>query len=419
MLPAAVKSGLEAGDKLLAAMSDPTKSEKVMPMMAKLALPFVIALGELVYISVDANVSTEVALEAKTLLTDYNARLTTLQDDYLTVRRQIDWSNTKIALSEYENSILALKESLHDILRASSDETDLEAQKDYFTSMFETYYKNAATTLYLSCTRQDLLFTDNLLAAAKKYTRNHRRLTRQFAMGIFQLILEGIELESAFLSFNNFTSNENYIRGYWDQKLTTLQTVIQRMDEQLAASWKQQADIDIVEFEERQEAPPSKLKPFVQGLSKLLNDKYEWRSWLVLAYEPFVGFDGHAHLKCHDTWHYLNRRGRSFVVASVDRAHQRDGTAFHDDVNALLKRSVPTSFPFLVKYRALHVFKSILSNIGGTSEAVCAGKQYSMIGVWWGSIPFYLEAENEHVYNSIHLVKNFMRYPEYRVVLFG
>ena len=55
---------------------------------------------------------------------------------------------------------------------------------------------------------------------------------------------------------------------------------------------------------------------FARGLGIYLRDKFHWRDWLVVSYNPVAGWDKHT-VGGVDTWHWFRTHGRNLVVASV------------------------------------------------------------------------------------------------------
>ena len=105
------------------------------------------------------------------------------------MKRAIDWNAVQVSFGEYERNIRALEEDLSRVY--SVERKNMETAKNTFLRNFAAQFDNSLQKLYDAIVNDDHVFSKNILDAAIKHTKNHKRKIERFSLGLVQLLLEG------------------------------------------------------------------------------------------------------------------------------------------------------------------------------------------------------------------------------------
>ena len=104
------------------------------------------------------------------------------------MKNAIDWNAVQVHYGTYESKIRAAKEDLNRAFslqgQASVDE------KDNFIRKYENDFDNSVQKLYDAIVNDDQVIAKNILVAAIKHTKNHKRKVEKFSVGLVQLSYE-------------------------------------------------------------------------------------------------------------------------------------------------------------------------------------------------------------------------------------
>ena len=402
-----IKEGLEMGDRILDAI-DSKEFLEVVPFLAEWSMPFLKALELMIQIIQDKE-NVEGWQQVRDLLTRYNERLRQMSEEYTDVRHAIDWNTVKVSFGAYERSIIALKQNMENALNAPVGPVR-EQQQNYFVKMFEHDYNNAANKIYNSMVTEHMIFSENMIAVARRYTRDHRRLLHSFMLGVYKLIMEGVELEITYLIFNDQAGSISFIKKQWDENYKTLQAKYDVVDKEISANWYRQAGLDMDHYASMN--PDLGRSEYATYLYGKLQDKFYWRSWMVIVYEPVSGFNSHAMSDCNQTLLRYRQVGRNVAVESVDRGmSQFQGLEAATQIGQLT-----TKFPAFQKDKPLYLINQLMSNTGFES---CYSSKYRFAFVNTANTHTEIRADPKHFVHKVKSVKAIINYYNFNVVLFG
>jgi len=229
------------------------------------------------------------------------------------VIRRIDWGVVQSAFQQNEFRIRSMTQTLRRMISSNQN----EAQE--FKNRFIREYENSVGSherLVAEIIAQGNGLNSNIIEHAKRYTENHRHDVQDFMVGLLKLILQGIQIEASYnqLKYGNQELLQ-YMQSFWNNRMVTVRDVMQRADSSLQNGWYAQFNIDVENYANRNQHMNN--PDFAANLYTYLRDKYRWREWFVIAYNPVSGWDAHATIAC-ESKHQLRIAGRNIFASSIE-----------------------------------------------------------------------------------------------------
>jgi len=342
---------------------------------------------------------------------DLQNRLDQFSQQFDEVKRKIDWSAVQVTFYQYEQKIRSMTEILKRV--ENVNENNLEEFKTVFMRNYENNFFGAPHMLATAIINKETVFSTNLIEAARHYTENHRYYVQDFMVGLTQLIMEGMQIEASYIQLK-YGSKEflDYMQSFWDTKLGTLKEVMEQADRGIQEMWYQQLHVDVESFAQKNVQMTN--QQFSSSLYYYLRDKYRWREWFVITYNPISGWNDHATSSC-ESRHQLRVAGRNILATSVEIGRSTWGQGVRDNELRDIQSKEGNSF------RGNDFALQLLQRFGHTE---CSHiKAIAVIA--WGAGVWYIGNSNHVAYSKV-CIKHcpdpacwFPKYPCYNVFKFG
>ncbi|CAH1801664.1 unnamed protein product [Owenia fusiformis] len=131
-----------------------------------------------------------------------------------------------------------------------------------------------------------------------------------------RLLLQAVKIELAYYNVKGFETIAQQRRREWETRIRTVKSNFEQFDRTVRDRYHAQSRVDIKKYAAENYGMSHEV--FSRGLYGMLNEKYYWRVWFVVVYNPIYGYEKHTVSVCGG--HILFRQdGRNIVVASKDR----------------------------------------------------------------------------------------------------
>ena len=261
--------------------------------------------------------SMEVAF-MKEMMKQIDARFDQMDSRFNDIERLIDWSVVQVNFGQVEQKILAMSEEYEHIYEVPPEAT--ANRKTIFLDAYDSDYQNSGYKLYHAIVEPSGKFQEKLGVSVMRFTENDRKRTQIFLLGTLQLLLQAAKIEIVYLQAKQFTHNAEFRKNEWETRLEEVKNEFETIDGEIVKMYHSQSGKDIDKYA----ADNSRMsnKDFANGLKNMLKDKYYWRIWLVVIYNPISGSDNH-YVRKHGGFEKYRRNGRNIVVASKDSGSPR------------------------------------------------------------------------------------------------
>eukprot|EP00105_Crassostrea_gigas_P029293 XP_011451203.1 PREDICTED: uncharacterized protein LOC105344963 [Crassostrea gigas] len=126
---------------------------------------------------------------------------------------------------------------------------------------------------------------------------------------------QGVNVEMSYLIVKNYSESYKYMKHDWGQKIKQVTNHITQIDQVVKSKWREQAEADVIQMAETKRGLDH--YSFVHLMYNHLQNKYPWRHWFAVVYDPIDGPDKHWMSTCGG-FTLFRFHGRNIVVASVD-----------------------------------------------------------------------------------------------------
>lgn len=250
----------------------------------------------------------------------FNTRLDLFSSEFGAVKRQIDWAAVQVAFAQHEASVRLLNAHRQRLTTATggSSEADLEA----FLTDYEFNFNMAGDRLFLAMAGSNAAspLAHNVFAAARVFTRGHRRHTFEFIRGGVQLLAQAAAVQIAYVTLRYRQPNATaFLQDVLLQRMDGVEENARAVIEAIERRWRPQSEEDMAELVAAHAADSN--AQFAKRAFALLSQKFEWRRWAVVAYPELSTFKEHAVATCEGNF-LLRTAGRNVIWGSRDR-HDR------------------------------------------------------------------------------------------------
>ena len=385
-----VKAGIDAGNAITK-IFDNDHFGKIGELASHIT-PFLGAIGPVMSFFTLFTPSPEVQRWRKMVknFKEMNDKLDRVMRGLSSVESLIKDQGLKAQFSKYDLTIISLYSRLQDILTAKSN------LKYYIGKFMEEYKdsdKGAVNKIWIGMTTNSTTIRNNIPSAVVDNVDNDRKQFDRAMKSVIGVILKGIEVELAHLTFEKQYHNRTVAESYWDKKMNQLEYNNQKYDQIIAGRWNKQYGKDI-DSKLRQWNTLSQ-SSFADRLYDFLKDKYFWRDWYVTAYSVLGGSDNYNKV-CDGTGIVrYNSHGRNLVVVSVEQnktaidkpyayrnfgkvttwsCHQQYSRVGRTKCNGVYAKNTYNSFPDKLKngceYAALGVIQRYKENFWGSKTYI-------------------------------------------------
>jgi len=191
-------------------------------------------------------------------------------------------------------------------------------RKTIYVNHYNSDYQNSGLKLYQAVIHNQGTFQENLGTSIMRYTKNDRKLTQGFLLGIMKLLLQAAKIELAYLQVQGYDKNVKFMRGKCEKRIKAVKSNFKSIDTSVKEKYHVQAGIDTTDIAVKKKKLSN--KRFAKALFKMLAKKYYWRDWIVLVYNEIWGWENHCVSACGGHIKFRTQ-GRNIVIASRDRNH--------------------------------------------------------------------------------------------------
>ena len=252
----------------------------------------------------------------KDMMDNIDTRFDRLDSRFNDIERKIEWTATEVTFGQLELNILSLAKT-YELLYGTSPEGKA-FMKAEFVRKYENNYDNSGEKLYTASVSSGTI-VENLGVSAMRKTKNDRKETNIFLLGIMQLLLQAAKLDISYFQAKNSSDVEvevEHTTSVWEERILEVKDKFEEIDHVVASNYHNQSGKDIDEYAAYNDEISN--EDFSSRLYDMLVAKYYWRDWFVVIYDPIQGLDKHAvffsggHTK-------FQRNERNIVISSTDR----------------------------------------------------------------------------------------------------
>ncbi|CAH1802277.1 unnamed protein product [Owenia fusiformis] len=309
-----IEKGFEAGRAILDLITERDFKE-ALTKIGKSIAPFLGAFGpflSLILAFIPGADSAELAY-LKWMMKNIDNRFNRLDSRFDEVQRMIDWTKVAVNFGQIEQKILAMDVEFRLLYTGGAPAAN---RKQVFITHFESDYQLSGLKLYNAIVHTQGTFQENLGESVMRYTKNDRKKTRDFLLGIMRLLIQAVKIELAYYKAKGFETIAEQRKQEWETRIRTVKSNFEQVDRTVTDRYHNQSLVDIKKYTADNTGMSN--EDFSAGLYNMLNGKYDWRVWFVIAYKPIHGRNKHTVSVC-DGGHILFRQdGRNIVVASKD-----------------------------------------------------------------------------------------------------
>jgi hypothetical protein len=311
-----IKTGLELG-KGIAELFENKEFTKSLIEISKSVGPYLGVIGPFVGLVMNfiPSESEELAF-MKNMMKQIDNRFDRLDSRFNEVERLINWNAVKVNFGQIEQKILAMSKELHFIYEISK--SGVKNRKTIFVNHYNSDFQNSGTKLYNALINTRGTFQVNLGTSVMRYTKNDRKLTQGFLLGIMKLLLQAAKIELAYYQMQGFVHNVVFMRKKWEKRIKAVKSNFEAIDRSVKYKYHVQAGIDTTELAVKKKWMSN--KRFAKALYKMLAKKFYWREWIVLIYNEIWGWKNHCVSACGGHVKFRTQ-GRNIVIASRDQNH--------------------------------------------------------------------------------------------------
>lgn len=254
-------------------------------------------------------------LEIKKLYQEMSERFSSVDIKLRDLASQITWTTTEIQFGLVEQNINSNFEQLQHIYNLPLTIKDIEKKR--FMASFKSTCLNCASNLFRGIIGTDTIFTGSILKKAITAFKYDRRKSQNFMIGTLQLLTKAVSAE---LMYDRFEYGENYFQFRqveWTARIRNVTDLMQSVDQEVVSKWYDQASIDIDDLSVKHNGLSNHNVSFI--LYNFLQEKYNWRDWLVIVYNPIWGLKTHIN-HVYDGYRKYGVHGRNVAIATVDKS---------------------------------------------------------------------------------------------------
>ena len=238
---AAIENGLAAGSALAEALKEGAFTDALVKLSKNIA-PFLGLLGPLAGIILafipDGDSAELIFMREK--FEEVNVKLHIITAEFTEVKNAIPWSIVVVSYGTYERKIRAAEENLNRIY--SVQRQARENEKENFIIKYERYFDNSDQKLYDVIVNNDHVISHNIIQAVVQQTKNHKRETEQFSLGLVQLLIQGIKVKVSYYGMKKWPTD--HLVTEWETKMTKLKDMLQTVSDDVKSGYLSQMKLD-------------------------------------------------------------------------------------------------------------------------------------------------------------------------------
>ncbi|KAK3106234.1 hypothetical protein FSP39_015806, partial [Pinctada imbricata] len=231
------------------------------------------------------------------------------------IKNLIQEKSLRNQFSDYESKIVVLSRRLHHLLNAPTDV--VEEYKATFIESKRSSYDDAASVIWNGMMGKSQGFQYDIPREAMKYTNNHRRRVQEIMNGGLSLILQGVKVHLTYLTLIGRKHSYETEKKEWEGRINAVLQRMKEIDNEVVSQWEKQSEEDSVAL--MSEYKDKSNGALADKVYSMLTEKYDWKLWFVVVYDPLHGADKHWVWYCGG-FHKFRHHGKNMVVATTDKA---------------------------------------------------------------------------------------------------
>ena len=156
-----------------------------------------------------------------------------------------------------------------------------ENEKENFIIKYESDFDNNVQKLYDVIVNNDHDISNNIIQAVLQQTKNHKRKTEQFSLGLVQLLIQGIKVKVSYYGMKEWPTD--HLVTEWETKMTNLRDTLQTISDVVKSRYLSQMKLDTKDLLLRYHGLGN--KGLADKLYNFVTEKYDWRFWFVAVYD--------------------------------------------------------------------------------------------------------------------------------------
>ena len=176
---------------------------------------------------------------------------------------------------------------------------------------------------------EEFTLSSNIPRSAMNYTNNDRKRVQNIMQGMTNLILQGVKVEFAYHSVKHGTKFHNVLKVAWERKVKELLDPIKNVDIEVQNNCHDQIETEVDEYLAKWHGISH--ADFATRLFNVLTAKYDWKEWLVVAYDKLDGYKNQFFCNSFSLQKF-GIHGRNVFVGSVDKNKQPINLAHTHDL---------------------------------------------------------------------------------------
>ena len=313
---AQIRSGLDTGKAIANFMSSGNFKESMKRIGSSIGKYLGVLSPFIGLVLTSESVSSEIRY-MKNMMKEIDTRFDQLDSRIDEIERKIEWTAKEVTFVQIEHKITAIAQHLERVYDVPSEAR--EEQKTLFVEEYSNNYDNNGFFLYRASVGNNT-FLEELGVSVMRYTDNDRKKTNIFLLGTMQLLLQAAKLEIAYLQAKSATVLAEHLTSVWEERIIEVKDKFNEIDSEVKSKYHEQSSVDIDEYAEDNNKMSN--EDFALGLKNMLMDKYYWRIWFVVIYNPISGSHNHYIFR-HGGHGKYRQNGRNIVVASKDENSPR------------------------------------------------------------------------------------------------
>ena len=167
-----------------------------------------------------------------------------------------------------------------------------------FLKAYAADYNDAGRKLYVGIVSDSLVFTDNLIKAARHYFKDHRNKMQRFYVALITLLVRAAQVEMSYHQLNG-QPNEYLleVEHWWNKSMEIVDERFRKADEEIVNNSVSRMADDIVEFYGQHST--LEFSDFEAALYNILSDKYPYLAILTLMFSVQGGFQVGSAFACY------------------------------------------------------------------------------------------------------------------------
>ncbi len=161
------------------------------------------------------------------------------------------------------------------------------------------------------------LEANEVWAAYETYVNHDYRRVEYFMRLCVQMLLQASSVEMSFLTLNNEPpAAVQYEASIWCDRIKSVRDKMSEVEERVKSTWNDLSMQSVRKYLIDNKGKGN--KEFAEGLRDELKERFFWRRWLIISFDPVRGIAKHESAGDRNSIIFSNTEGRGLFVGSTD-----------------------------------------------------------------------------------------------------